>query len=200
MIAFLKGILDSKFENSCIIDVNGIGYEVNMPTSDLERLPAVGEPVTIYTWHIQREDGQQLYGFLHPSDRKLFKLLLGVANVGPKSALAVLSGLTQSQLEQAVSQQDTAMLARVPGIGRKTAERLLLELKDKLEKVSTSPISIKGSERESLGDALEALVTLGYPSTQARAALQKVIDQDLPPLQAGRDRVAEFVRRALQHL
>jgi Holliday junction DNA helicase RuvA len=200
MIAFLKGILEAKQQSACILDVNGVGYEINMPASDLDRLPTAGEPITIYTWHVQREDGQQLYGFLKLSDRKLFKLLLGVANVGPKSALAVLSGLTQTQLEQAVAQQDIDVMARIPGIGRKTAGRLLLELKDKLEKTIVAAKPYPSDQRDALGEALEALQTLGYTGTQARAALQKVIDQDLPPKIEGQDRVAEFVRRALKHL
>lgn len=200
MIAFLKGILDSKTENTCLVDVNGVGYEVYMPASDMERLPPLGEPVTIHTWHVQREDAQQLYGFNNASDRKLFKLLLGVASVGPKSALAVLSGLKQEEIEQAVRQQDANRFAKIPGIGRKTAERLLLELKDKMKSVGTDLPKVPGAEGEAMGEALEALLTLGYSSTQARAALQKVVDQDLLPLKSDQDRVAEIVRRALKRL
>ncbi|MBN1596608.1 Holliday junction branch migration protein RuvA [candidate division FCPU426 bacterium] len=201
MIAFLKGIVENKNENTCLLDVNGVGYEVSMPTPDIQRLPGAGQPATIYTWHVQREDGQQLYGFLQASDRRLFKTLLGVANVGPKSALAVLSGMTQAQLEEAVAKQDIAAFSGIPGIGRKTAERLLLELKDKLEKVHAAPLlAAKMAERDALGEALEALLTLGYSSLQARAALQKVVDQELPPAAEDQDRVAEFVRRALKVL
>jgi holliday junction DNA helicase RuvA len=200
MYAFLKGILDSKTENTCLVDVNGVGYEVYMPASDLGRLPTLGEPVTIHTWHVQREDVQQLYGFVNASDRKLFKLLLGVASVGPKSALAILSGLKQEEIEQAVMHQDANRFAKIPGIGRKTAERLLLELKDKMKSVTTDIPMVSGSEREAMGEAMEALLTLGYPNTQARAALQKVVDQDLPPVKENQDRVAEFVRRALKRL
>lgn len=199
MIAFLKGLLDSRREVDCIVDVNGVGYEVSMPASDMDRLPPAGEPVTIYTWHLQREDGAVLFGFLNSGDRRLFKVLLGVTGIGPKAALAVLSGLSQSQLEQAVLQQDVNALSRLPGIGRKTAERLLWELKDKLKISQWESPRVTGHEREDYSEALEALIALGYPAVAARGALQKVVDQELPPREEGKDRVAELVRRGLKH-
>jgi Holliday junction DNA helicase RuvA len=157
--------------------------------------------VVIHTWYVVREDSAQLFGFLQSEDRALFKILLSISGIGPKSALAVLSGLTQSELEEAVAQQDVDRLQRLPGIGRKTAERLLLELKDKIKISVLLPRQAgAGGGREDYGEAMEALSSLGYTQFQARTALQKVLDQDLPAREPGKDRVAELVKRALKHL
>jgi Holliday junction DNA helicase RuvA len=196
MIAFLSGIVHSKTETACFVDVQGVGYEVTLPVSEWERLPAIGEPVMLYTYYLGREDGVLLFGFLSWESRQLFKLLLGVNGVGPKSALAVLSGLPKAALEQAVLRQDVQAFSRLPGIGRKTAERLLLELKDKLK----APVAGPGPEatgHEEFALALEALQSLGYSALQARTALQKVTEE---PGSAGPDRVAALVRAALQHV
>jgi Holliday junction DNA helicase RuvA len=198
MIASLKGILEAKQDGSCVVDVNGVGYEVYMPGSELDRLPGAGQAVTLYTWEVAREDGTQLYGFLSPEGRRLFKLLLGISGVGPKSALAVLSGLSQSDLALAVARRDVDALVRLPGIGRKTAERLLLELKDKFKLPAAEalpPAEVGGD----LAEALEALLALGYPASQARTALQKVQDAAAGPT-PGTDRAAELVRLALRQL
>ncbi|MEW6515273.1 MAG: Holliday junction branch migration protein RuvA [candidate division FCPU426 bacterium] len=200
MIAFLKGIMEAITDHGCLVDVNGVGYEVLMPASQISRLPALGEPVTLYTWHMQREDGVQLFGFLAPEDRGLFKLLLGVTAVGPKSALAVLSALTLAQLEDVVARQDTAALSRIPGIGRKTSERLLLELKDKLKTPAAGTPVLPAAEQETLAEALEALAALGYSRVQARQALQKVAAEALPTGHSVEARLAEWVRRALRFL
>lgn len=200
MIAFLKGLLAERQGQTVIIDVNGIGYEVQMPSSDLDRLPPMGEAVTIYTWHLKREDSELLYGFLQQEDRVLFKVLIGVSGVGPKAGLAVISGLSKDELEKVVAEQNAAILAKLPGIGKKTAERLLLELKDKLNLKKGLPTGLKQETRDAYGEAMEALSALGYPLIQARAALQKVVDEQLPSQVPGQDRVAEMVRRALKHL
>ena len=197
MIAFLSGIVHSKMETSCFVDVQGVGYEVILPLSEWERLPAAGEPVLIYTFYLGREDGVQLFGFLSWESRQLFKLLLGVNGVGPKSALAVLSGLPKAELEKAVARQDVQAFSRLPGIGRKTAERLLLELKDKLKTPVTGPRPAVAGQEES-GLALEALQSLGYSALQARTALQKALEE--PGQGAGPDRVANLVRQALKHV
>ncbi len=197
MIAFLTGVIHSKSEATCFLDVQGVGYEVTLPASEWDRLPAVGETLTLYTWYLGREDGVQLFGFLSWETRQLFKLLLGVNGVGPKAALAVLSGLTKPALEQAVVHQDVAALSRLPGIGRKTAERLLLELKDKLKTPSVGPSSDSVGQHEETAQALEGLLALGYSALQARAALQKALDD--PGVEPGPDRVAQLIRRALKH-
>jgi holliday junction DNA helicase RuvA len=197
MIAFLSGIVHSKTETACFVDVQGVGYEVTLPVSEWERLPAVGEPVMLYTFYQGREDGVQLFGFLSRESRQLFKLLLGVNGVGPKSALAVLSGLPKAALEQAVLRQDLAAFSRLPGIGRKTAERLLLELKDKLKAPAAGP-GPEAAGHEDFALALEALQSLGYSALQARTALQKAAEETGG--NAGQDRVAALIRAALKHV
>jgi Holliday junction DNA helicase RuvA len=197
MIAFLSGIVHSKTDTACFVDVQGVGYEVTLPVSEWERLPAIGEPVMLYTFYLGREDGVQLFGFLSWESRQLFKLLLGVNGVGPKSALAVLSGLPKANLERAVARQDVQAFSRLPGIGRKTAERLLLELKDKLKMPVVGP-GPEASGYEEFALALDALQTLGYSALQARTALQKVTEE--AGGSAGPDRVATLVRAALKHV
>jgi len=197
MIAFLSGTVHSKNETACFVDVQGVGYEVTLPLSEWERLPGVGEPVFLYTFYLGREDGVLLFGFLSWETRQLFKLLLGVNGVGPKAALAVLSGLPKAQLERAVTHQDVAAFSKLPGIGRKTAERLILELKDKLKAPVIGPGPQVGGN-EDLALALEALQALGYSALQARAALQKVMEE--PGAGAGPDRVAALIRQALKHV
>jgi len=114
MIAFLSGVVHSKSETACFVDVQGVGYELTMPLSEWERLPGIGEPVFLYTLYLGREDGVLLFGFLSWESRQLFKLLLGVNGVGPKAALSVLSGLPKNQLEKAVAHQDVAAFSRLP--------------------------------------------------------------------------------------
>jgi Holliday junction DNA helicase RuvA len=199
MIAFLNGLIHSKSDSSCFVDVQGVGYEVVLPASEWDRLPPLGQPVTLYTWYLGREDGVQLFGFLSWESRQLFKLLLGVNGVGPKAALAVLSGLSKPDLEQAVARQDVQAFSRLPGIGRKTAERLLLELKDKLKISDLIPSSDTGGLHTDQAQALEGLLALGYSVQQARTALQKVAEQDIAA-PAGSDRVAHLIRQALKHI
>jgi Holliday junction DNA helicase RuvA len=201
MIAFLKGTIEAKHLAGCLLDVAGVGYEVLMPKPDLERLSALGANVTLHTWHVTREDGEYLFGFLDPEDRQLFKLLLNVSGVGPKVALAVLSGLNRQELEQAVAAQDSQALSRVPGIGKKTAERLLLELKDKLSiRESDGSRSGLASVSPDMSDALEALQQLGYPLMQAKSALVKAGNATAGQSGKGSERVASLIREALKYL
>ena len=200
MIARLKGILEEKSNSTCIVDVNGVGYEVNMPTSDLDRLPKENEPLVIYTWYLQREDRVQLYGFLAAEDRNIFKMLLGVNGIGPKAALAVLSGFTKSKLEEVIMQQNITSLSRLPGIGKKTAERLLLELKDKIKMPEFAPPEVNNQNREDYQEATSALMALGYSMTQARNVLQKVLMQVQGDDEIIKDKVAYLVKQALKYL
>lgn len=199
MIAFLNGLVYAKFESSCIVDVQGVGYEVVMPTSEWDRLPPLGQGVILHIWYLGREDGVQLFGFLSPERRQMFKLLLGVNGVGPKAALAVLSGFSKPDLEQAVARQDIQAFSRLPGIGRKTAERLLLELKDKFKFSDLAAGSVILGLPTEQAQALEGLMALGYSSQQARMALQKsvVLDGTSP---IGVDHVAYLIRQALKQL
>ena len=199
MIAFLEGIVAAKQAGLCLVDVNGVGYEVSLPAADSERLPAEGEAVTLHTVYLVREDTVSLFGFLSQESRRLFKVLLGVNGVGPRAALAVLSGLSREALEDIVAAQDAGRLAKLPGIGKKTAERLILELRDKLKVDVRNIAGAPAATGEEYAEALEALQTLGYPAVRARTALQRVAGER-PAASGTRPDPAELVRAALRHL
>jgi Holliday junction DNA helicase RuvA len=190
MISRLTGVLADKAPPSVLVDVNGVGYEVQVPMSTFYNLPETGARVTLLTQFIVREDAQLLYGFLTSAERESFRELVKISGVGPRIALSVLSGLNANDLAQAVATQDTARLTKVPGIGKKTAERLLLELKGKLAPALNVPADA-ASGGESHADILQALMALGYSDKEARAALKA-----LPP-DVG---VSEGIKQALRAL
>ena len=172
MIARLKGILLEKTPPHVVIDCNGVGYECEVPMSTFYNLPNIGEMLTLLTHFIMREDAQLLYGFGTERERSAFRQLLKVNGVGAKSALSILSGLSVDDLIQAITLQETGLLTRVPGVGKKTAERLLLELKDKF--------SIEGvagnlnTPKSAASDVLNALVSLGYNEKEALLAVKQL--------------------------
>jgi Holliday junction DNA helicase RuvA len=170
MIARLTGLLAEKSPPHVLLDVNGVGYEVSVPMSTFYNLPELGAKVTLLTQFIVREDAQLLYGFLTAVERESFRELIKISGVGPRIALALLSGLSANELAQAVSAQDTARLVKVPGIGKKTAERLLLELKGKLAPVLATPGFAVASDNQA--DILQALIALGYSDKEAQLALK----------------------------
>ena len=190
MISRLTGVLADKAPPCVLVDVNGVGYEVQVPMSTFYNLPDNGAKVTLLTQFIVREDAQLLYGFLTSAERESFRELVKISGVGPRIALSVLSGLTSNDLAQAVATQDTARLTKVPGIGKKTAERLLLELKGKLAPALNVPAA-EAFGGESHADILQALMALGYSDKEARAALKA-----LPP-DVG---VSEGIKQALRAL
>ena len=171
MIGRLTGTLADKSPPQLLIDVNGVGYEVDVPMSSYYNLPALGERVTLLTHFIVREDAQILFGFLTHDERQTFRLLIKITGVGPRMALSLLSGLSVSELAQAVARQETGRLVKVPGIGKKTAERLLLELKGKLADAITAPAS---TANDNQADILQALIALGYSDREAAAALKSL--------------------------
>jgi len=171
MIAFLRGILVDIQEEAVIVDVNGIGYLVRVPASTVRGLPAPGGEVHLHTHLLWREDGPQLFGFASPLELKTFRHLLNVSGVGPKGALAVLSAIGPGDLCRALAEEDVSVLTRVPGVGRKTAQRIILELKDKLSAgaVDLTPGEPPGREEE----AVAALMALGYGRDEARRAVRR---------------------------
>ena len=172
MIARLKGVLIEKTPPTVVIDCNGIGYECEVPMSTFYNLPALGESVTLLTHLVVREDAHLLYGFGTDRERVTFRQLLKVNGIGAKSALSILSGLSVEDLVQAVALQETGLLTRVPGIGKKTAERLLLELKDKfsIEGLAASA----NAPKSAAADILNALVSLGYNEKEALLAVKQL--------------------------
>ena len=169
MIGRLTGLLAEKSPPQLLIDVNGIGYEVDVPMSSFYNLPGLGERVTLLTHFVVREDAQVLFGFLTHGERDTFRLLVKISGVGPRTALSILSGLSVADLAQAVALQESARLVKVPGIGKKTAERLLLELKGKLGDSLAAPVSVGNAAQ---GDILQALLALGYSDREAAASLK----------------------------
>jgi len=190
MIGRLTGTLAEKTPPRVLIDVGGVGYEVDVPMSTFYNLPGLGERATLLTHFVVREDAQLLYGFLTAEERATFRELLKISGIGPRTALAILSGLSVADLAAAVSRQEGGRLQKVPGIGKKTAERLLLELKGKLGPDLGLPA---GSVvvNDSQADIVQALMALGYGEKDAAAALKK-----LPP-DVG---VSEGIKLALKAL
>ena len=170
MIGRLTGTLAEKAPPQLLVDVNGVGYEVDVPMSSFYNLPAVGERVTLLTHFVVREDAQVLFGFLTHEERATFRQLVKISGVGPRTALSILSGLSVAELAQAVSLQESGRLVKVPGIGKKTAERLLLELKGKLGDATRAARHAPASAAQA--DILQALVALGYSEREAAAALK----------------------------
>jgi len=170
LIGRLIGVLAEKSPPLVLIDVNGVGYEVDVPMSSFYNLPGLGERVTLLTHFVVREDVQQLFGFLTGEERATFRQLVKISGIGPRTALSILSGLSVGELAQAVSTQQTARLVKVPGIGKKTAERLLLELKGKLGPELGAPAAQVASDAQA--DIVQALVALGYSERDAAAALK----------------------------
>ena len=170
MIGRLTGLLAEKTPPQVLIDVNGVGYEVDVPMSSFYNLPALGERTTLLTHFVVREDAQQLFGFLTAAERGTFRQLIKISGVGPRMALGLLSGLSVAELTQAVALQQTARLVKVPGIGKKTAERLLLELKGKLAPDLGQPGAAVTSDAQI--DIVQALIALGYSERDAAAALK----------------------------
>jgi len=189
MIGKLTGTLGDKNPPQVLVDCNGVGYEVDVPMSTFYNLPAAGEKVTLLTHLVVREDAQLLYGFGSSGEREAFRQLIKISGVGPRTALSVLSGLSVADIAQAVTAQDAGRLVKVPGIGKKTAERLLLELKGKFG--PDLGLGAGGATSDSQTDILQALVALGYSDKEAAASL-KALPKDVG--------VSEGIRLALKAL
>ncbi|MDR2648708.1 MAG: Holliday junction branch migration protein RuvA [Clostridiales bacterium] len=196
MIAFIKGIVDKVLDGSVIVDNNGLGWQVNIPRSYLSRLPRVGENVKLYTHMQMREDGVSLFGFLSMDEKQLFELLISVTGVGPKAALSILSVLAPDQLIIAILSDDTLSLSKAPGIGKKTAQRVSLELRDKIKSRETEnvtdPQQHLGFNQEQRQDAIDALTALGYGRTDAVKAVMETALTDM--------KTEQIIRLALRKL
>ncbi len=189
MIGRITGTLAEKSPPLILVDVGGVGYEIDVPMSTFYNLPGLGERVTLLTHFVVREDAQQLFGFLTHEERATFRELVKISGVGPRTALSILSGLSVADLSQAVSRQEAGRLVKVPGIGKKTAERLLLELKGKLGPDLALPSASATTDAQA--DIVQALMALGYNERDANAALKA-----LPPGVA----VSEGIKLALKAL
>ena len=190
MIGRLTGLMLEKQPPLVLVDVQGVGYEINVPMSTFYNLPAVGVKITLHTFLVVREDVHLLFGFATEAERLAFRQLVKISGVGARTALAILSGLSVSDLHQAVSAQDSRQIIKIPGIGKKTAERLLLELRDKLCSTMVGIDSSLPSSKVS-GDVLNALLSLGYNDREASWAIKQL------PLDVA---VSEGIRQALKLL
>ncbi|MFZ5646822.1 MAG: Holliday junction branch migration protein RuvA [Bacillota bacterium] len=197
MIAFLRGKLHSVKGDAVTVDVNGVGYMVYVPLSVIPGLPSPGQDVLLHTYMAVREDGMSLYGFDTVDALDIFCLLLNVNGVGPRGALSLLSVITPHNLVLAVKSENTGLITRAPGIGKKIAQRIILELKDKLkaEEYTYGSETMPPKQGEAAGDAVEALLSLGYGMSQASQAVERA----MADLGAG-EGTAQLVRLALRHL
>ena len=190
MIGSLRGRIASKTPPQLTVDVGGLGYELEAPMSTFFHLPAVGEEVQLLTHLVVREDAHVLYGFATEDERRLFRSLIRVSGVGPRIALALLSGISVSAFAQCVLNEDIGALTRVPGVGRKTAERLIVEMRDRLAAPEATPGAPVAAPARAEGEAYGALVALGYRPAEAARLLKAV--------GPGTHSTEELIRRALQ--
>lgn len=200
MIGQIRGIIIQKQPPQLLIDVHGVGYEIDAPMGTFYQLPEIGQEVTLLTHFVVREDAQLLYGFYTSNERQLFRTLLKVNGVGPRMALTILSSSTPEEFVRCVLNNDTANLTRVPGVGKKTADRLVVEMRDKLKDWSQA-VAGEGAilaradqhgRHQSLQDAISALVSLGYKQQEANRVVAKIDD--------GAAASEELIRRALREM
>lgn len=208
MISYIKGELTEVFENEIVVENQEIGYEIKVPYSVIEQLPAVGNKVKIYTYMYVREDALCLYGFLTRDDLNIFQLLIGVNGIGPKAALGILSVITPDDLRFAILADDVKAISKAPGIGAKTASKLILELKDKIKLEDAFEIKMRKEQQQNeqlvmdiakvdkssiQNDAIAALVALGYSNSEALKAVRQVTITDTSDVEA-------VLKAALKHM
>ncbi|MGI4829068.1 MAG: Holliday junction branch migration protein RuvA [Janthinobacterium lividum] len=178
MIAHLRGQLLSSRPNQAVIECAGVGYDVAISVATYSALPAVGKEAKLYIYTKVAEDQLALFGFVDPQEKALFEKLLLITGIGPKLAITVLSGVAADRLITAIRSGDHATLVKIPGIGKKTAERIVLELKDKLDNLASEPVASVPSHGPAADDALSALINLGYPRPIAQKALEAALKRD----------------------
>lgn len=179
MIAFLKGHIEEKSLDSVLVDVRGVGYKVEVSSQTLDQLSGAGSEIKLLIYHHITESDQRLFGFFTSDEKALFEKLITVKGVGPKLGLTILSGLPASNLIEAITQSDVAALSRVPGIGKKTAERIILELREKLSEYATASSATKRSANKPgvMNETIQALESLGFKTRDAEQAVMKVLNE-----------------------
>ena len=196
MFAYIKGELDTKTDTFVVIDVQGVGYKIFMPAKSIESLGEIGQTVKVYTYYYVREDNISLYGFSSNEELRMFELLLSVSGVGAKSAIIMLSEISPSSFALAVISNDVSKLVKIPGVGKKTAARIILELKDKLKTEETIDknekinLAIEDDNKDS--EAIAALQVLGYTRKEIEKVLEKIDVQNM--------QLEEIIKQALQYL
>ena len=199
MIAYVSGTLAEKHPTEAVLDVQGLGYRLLIPASSYEKLPAVGQPAKLLTTFVVREDSQTLYGFATDAERTLFDTMTSVSGVGPKLALAALSAMNPTELRDVVVAGDSALLTRIPGVGKKTAERLVVELRDKLLKIdgldAGGGLGGDGAVGQARADARAGLEALGLSRAEAEKRLRKAL-RDQPGIQSAEDLIRLALRQS----
>ena len=200
MIDYVRGILTEKEPALATVEANGVGYEINVPLSTFERLPAQGAEVKLYTHFHVREDAQRLYGFLTKTERELFRQLIGVSSIGPKTAVGILSKVSVEDLAKCIALGDPSRLTKIPGIGAKIAQRLIMELRGKITAMRSEPSAVPAATGKGIpvsdtgAEAFEALLSLGYNDKQVASAIERVrqtlTEEDVT--------VEEWIKKALQ--
>ena len=192
MIAFLKGHIEEKTSDAVLLDVQGVGYKVEVSSQTLEQLASAGSEIKLLIHHHITESDQRLFGFFTSDEKGLFEKLITVKGVGPKLGLTILSGLPAANLISAITQSDVAALSRVPGIGKKTAERIILELREKLTDLgSVTTSSVNGSKSGETNEAIQALEALGFKTREAEQAVMKVLKD------SGEEDTSSLIRKSL---
>ena len=192
MIASLNGIVLSKKPEGIIIDVGGVGYHVSIPLCNLADIPDQGEKVFLHIYTHVREDVLQLYGFVTDEDRKVFTTLIGISGIGPKLGLTILSGMPVDRFIETISREDVALLSTIPGLGKKTASKIILELKGKLPSLDREENKSEGRASHS-GDAVSALMNLGYKRPVSENAVEKA-------LKSGAGAIEDIIKESLKYL
>lgn len=196
MIAFLKGHIEEKKSDSVLLDVQGVGYKVEVSSQTLDQVSSAGSEIKLLIYHHITESDQRLFGFFTSDEKTLFEKLITVKGVGPKLGLTILSGLPASNLIAAITQSDVAALSRVPGIGKKTAERIIVELKEKFNEYSSSDTNSTGNKPTSntMSEAIQALEALGFKTREAELAVMKVLKE------GQNEEISSIIRKALSLL
>lgn len=196
MITFLKGTLTELSPTNITVDVNGIGHEILIPLSTFDKLPKIDSECKILTYLHVREDILQLYGFMTHEEKDMFKLLISISGIGPKMALTILSGMTVDTLKNAIAAGDTDLLTETPGIGKKTAQRIIVELKERVGGITIKTIkSIPKGKETLLKDAINALMNLGYKQQSSQKAIEKALIE-----KEGKIELEELLKKALKYL
>jgi Holliday junction DNA helicase RuvA len=199
MFEYVKGTLEDKTIGIAVVEAGGVGYSIVIPLSTYEKLPETGKQVKILTYHYVREDIEKLYGFFTQDEREVFQHLIGISKIGPKTAISILSGVSAADLVACVNNSDSSRLRKIPGVGDKTAQRLVMELKGKLNapresgKEGAASFSIRGGVNNPRSEAYDAMLSLGYAEKQVGSALtrvESVIDSGAP--------AEEWIKKALQ--
>ena len=200
MYHYLNGKIAEKTPTAVILDVNGVGYEVRISVNTFSSLPDLGQAVKLLTHFVVREDAQLLYGFATEEEREAFKLLISISGIGPKLAITLLSGVALPDLKRAIQEKNIAVLTAISGIGQKTAERVIVELKDKIGRVEISAgkelLHDANISDQAVEDSVLALVSLGYTKQKAKDAIQKILKETLGKKMS----VEEIIRKALKHV